>query len=144
MTDTFRPRLARYVCVTLAILLVAGTAVLFYVAPSLGMYAWTARDYIGTLIFVAFVLWLLWIQYQVRLEVREHGIYIKNLIYSHELAWEQLVGVDFGDGPWVRVDTTDGQVINVMAIQSADGEFARREAVRLATLIDRRSRSVGE
>lgn len=131
--------MARYVCIVLAILLVAATAALFFVAPSFGQYAWGTRDYVGTIIFVAFLLWLLWIQYQVRLEVRDHGIYIKNLIYSHEFAWEQLVGVDFGDGPWVRIDTTDGTAVSVMAIQSADGKYAKREAVRLATLIDRKS-----
>lgn len=140
MTQTFRPRMARYVCVFLAILLIAATAVLFFVAPSFGQYAWVTRDYLGMVVFDMFLLWLLWIQYQVRLEVHEHGIFIKNLIKSHELDWAQLVGVDFGDGPWVRVDTTDGTVINVMAIQSADGDYARKEAVRLATLIDRNTR----
>lgn len=140
MTQTFRPRMARYVCVFLAILLIAATAALFFVAPSFGQYAWVTRDYVGMVVFDIFLLWLLWIQYQVRLEVREHGIFIKNLIKSHELDWAQLVGVDFGDGPWVRVDTTDGTVINVMAIQSADGDYARKEAVRLATLIDRNTR----
>jgi len=129
--------MARYVCIVLAILLIAATAALFFVAPSFGQYAWTSRDYVGTIIVDLFLIWLLWIQYQVRLEVRDRGIYIKNLIHSHSLDWEQLVGVDLGDGPWVRIDTTDGTVVNVMAIQSADGDYARKEAVRLATLIDR-------
>lgn len=129
--------MARYVCLGLAILLIIATAALFAVAPGFGMYAWGTSDYVGTLALLGFFLWLLWIQYRVRLEVRTDGIVIKNLIYSHELTWGQLVGVDFGDGPWVRIDTTDGESINVMAIQAADGEYARREAVRLATLIDR-------
>lgn len=135
--------MARYVCFGLAILLIAATAVLFSVAPSFGVYAWGTIDYIGTLLLLAFFLWLLWIQVQVRVEVREEGIYIKNLIYSHTLDWAEIVGVDFGEGPWVRVDTSEGHVINVMAIQSADGEYARREAVRLATLIDQQTRRGG-
>ncbi|WP_182354705.1 PH domain-containing protein [Flaviflexus huanghaiensis] len=130
--------MARYVTAGLAVLLIASTAVLFAMAPSFGIYAWGTVDYIGTVILLAFFLWLLWIQYQVRVEVRDEGIYIKNLIYAHSLEWGQIVGVDFGEGPWVRIDTTDGHVVSVMAIQSADGDYARREAVRLATLIDRK------
>jgi len=136
---TFRPRLARIICGALAVALIIGTAVLFAVSPSFGMYQFTAGDYAGTIVFVLILLWILWIQFQVRLVAGEDGIFIKNLIYSHTFTWDELVGVDFGDGPWVRIDTVHGETVNVMAIQSSDGEYARKQAVRLATIIDRHS-----
>ncbi|WP_054953679.1 PH domain-containing protein [Flaviflexus massiliensis] len=135
----FRPRLARIVSVVLAIALIIGTGALFAVSPSFGMYEFTTWDYVGTIVFVALLLGLLWIQYQVRLVPSEDGIYIKNLFLSHRLTWNEIIGVDFGQGPWARIDTVMGDTINIMAIQSADGEYAKREAVRLATLIDNHS-----
>ena len=120
----------------LAVALILATAALFAVSPSFGIYEFHAVDYIGTIVFVALLLGLLWIQYQVRIEVHDWGIRVKNLVRSHELEWPELIAVEFGDGPWVRIDTTSGETISAMAIQSSDGEFARKEAVRLATLID--------
>jgi Bacterial PH domain len=40
-----------------------------------------------------------------------------------------------GGDPWVTLDLDDTDTVAVMAIQKADGEWGRREASRLAALI---------
>ncbi|MDO5723243.1 MAG: PH domain-containing protein [Flaviflexus sp.] len=140
MTDlyaTFRPRRARIVSLWLSILLIVATCVLFAVVPTSGAsFAFGPSDFFGTALLSGGIVVFLYLQYQVRIEVSESGIFVKNLIYSHRLEWEQLIAVDFGGGPWARIDTTEGESIAVMAIQRSDGDYARREARRLATLIE--------
>lgn len=140
MTDlyaTFRPRRARIVSLWLSILLIVATGVLFAVVPTSGSdFAFGPGDFAGATLLSGGIVVFLYMQYQVRIEVSETGIFIKNLVYSHRLEWEQLIAVDFGSGPWARVDTTEGESIAVMAIQRSDGKFAHREARRLAALIE--------
>jgi hypothetical protein len=73
----------------------------------------------------------------------ERGLVVRNLLVSRDLQWAEIVGIRFGDGdPWVILDISDGDTLAVMAIQRADGDRARAEAKRLATLLavhDRRS-----
>jgi hypothetical protein len=46
--------------------------------------------------------------------------------------------VRFPDGaPWVTLELDDADELAVMAIQRADGQVARDEAMRLARIVDR-------
>jgi hypothetical protein len=39
--------------------------------------------------------------------------------------------------PWVTLELDDGDELAVMAVQRADGQVAREEALRLARIVDR-------
>lgn len=136
---TFRPRLARRVAIVLAILLVIALVVLFAVVPTEGSFSFDAVDYVAGVVVMGIFHWILYMHYQVHAAVDSTGITVKNLIYSHTFTWAEVIDVEFGSGPWARLDISDGRIVSVMAIQYADGEFANREAVRLATLIEHHS-----
>lgn len=139
MYRPFRPRLARRASLALAIVLIIGTIVLFAVVPTEGSFSFSATDYVAAVFFLGFLLYLLYMQYQVHATVTAETITVKNLIYSHTYEWAQVLNIEFGGGPWARLDISDGTTVAVMAIQSADGAYARAEAVRLATLIEAHS-----
>lgn len=139
MTRTFRPRLTRRVIIGLATLSVIALIVLFAVVPTSGLFSFGIEDYVAGIVFLGMILYILYLHYQVRVDVHDDGITVKNLINTHRYSWAQLVDVEFGSGPWARLDISDGTTTAVMAIQSADGDYGRREAVRLATLIDQHS-----
>lgn len=64
------------------------------------------------------------------------GLHVRNLIISRDLAWEEILGVQFGGGdPWPNLDMSDGDTLGIMAIQKADAEYGRSEASRLAALV---------
>ncbi|HEY6737220.1 MAG TPA: PH domain-containing protein [Actinopolymorphaceae bacterium] len=77
-----------------------------------------------------------------RLTADTEGLTVVNAFRTHRLVWPQVVRVNFGAGdPWVVLDLDDGTTVSVMALQSADGERARRSARALAALVDQQSRS---
>jgi hypothetical protein len=64
------------------------------------------------------------------------GIVVRNIIVTTAVPWSQVRGVRFSGGdPWAYLDLVTGDDIAVMAIQKSDGELARREASRLAALV---------
>jgi hypothetical protein len=66
------------------------------------------------------------------------GLVVRNLMLTRTVAWDEIIEVRFPDGaPWVTVELDDGDELAVMAIQRADGQVARDEALRLARLVDR-------
>lgn len=68
------------------------------------------------------------------------GLTVRNLFRTEQITWPEIVAVRFGGGaPWVGLDLADTSNVSVMAIQRSDGEFARREASRLRTLVDHHS-----
>jgi hypothetical protein len=67
------------------------------------------------------------------------GLRVRNLMLSRTVAWDEVLAVRFPEGdPWVSLELADDDVLAVMAIQRVDGERAREEAVRLATLVAER------
>lgn len=68
------------------------------------------------------------------------GLTVVNLFRTYELDWAQVVRVGLTDGgAWAVLELTDTEELAVMAIQRADGDLARREASRLAALIEHHS-----
>jgi hypothetical protein len=66
------------------------------------------------------------------------GLTVRNLMLTRTVAWDEVIEVRFPDGaPWVSLELDDGDELAVMAIQRADGQAARAEAVRLARIVDR-------
>jgi hypothetical protein len=66
------------------------------------------------------------------------GITVRNLLLTRTVTWDEIIEVRFPDGaPWVTLELDDADELAVMAIQRADGQLGRDEAVRLARLVDR-------
>lgn len=68
------------------------------------------------------------------------GVRVLNGYRHHELEWAEVISVELGSGaPWAVIDTTDGTVVKVMAIQTADGTRARAAVRALRAEIDAHS-----
>jgi len=66
------------------------------------------------------------------------GLTVRNLMLTRTVSWDEIVEVRFPDGaPWVTLELDDTDEVAVMAIQRADGQLARDEAMRLARIVDR-------
>ena len=66
------------------------------------------------------------------------GLTVRNLMLTRTITWDEIIEVRFPDGaPWVTLELDDGDELAVMAIQRADGQVAREEALRLARIVDR-------
>ena len=70
------------------------------------------------------------------------GLTVRNLMLTRTVSWDEILEVRFPDGaPWVTLELDDTDEVAVMAIQRADGQLAREEALRLARIVDRHWRS---
>lgn len=136
----FRPRAARLVCLPLAALSLAMMVGLAVGFPALTGVRLGAGDRIGFVGLGVLIAWFLLREAGVRAVPDADGLTVRNLVRSRRLAWAQIVSVRFGpDRPWVLLDLADGDTLAVMAVQRADGDRARAEARRLATLVARHS-----
>ncbi|WP_202627684.1 PH domain-containing protein [Cellulomonas sp. APG4] len=138
----FRPRAARFVGIGLAVavpgFMVALAVLLPRVAPARDSWG----DRAGLLAFGLLVAWVVLRHAGVRAVPDDEGLVVRNLVRTTRLGWAEVHSVRFGpDRPWVQLDLADGTTLAVMAVQQADGAYARREARRLATLVDRHSRT---
>lgn len=131
----FRPRAARWVAWTLLVLIVAAvTALLVLSFTTLEQYGWTDR--ILTVLFAGAGAVVVHRQAVVAALPSPTGLRVRNLFVTTEVAWEQVVRVNFAPGrPWVTLDLSDGETLPVMAIQGADGHHGMAEARRLAALV---------
>ncbi|NHN54989.1 PH domain-containing protein [Calidifontibacter sp. DB0510] len=135
----FRPRRGRYVAWGAAVLIVICFTVLGFVMP---------RDKGGVANQLAFVIFGLLIAAvlsrfaRVRAVPSERGLVVHNLLVTRELEWAEILDVQFGGGPpWLLLDLADTEQLAVMGVQRADGEYAVREAQRLAALVEAHSSS---
>ena len=129
---TFRPRRARAVAATVAVVSILLFGAIGAFVPDAG-----PGDRIGIAAFGLAVAWLMWRYASLSAAPGPHGLVVRNLMTTRTLAWAEIVGVHLQVGaPWVSLDLDDGDTIAVMAIQKADGEHGRAEASRLARLVD--------
>jgi hypothetical protein len=133
----FRPIKARRIAWALAVITVVVLTVVGLIiegAPLLDRLAFIATGLV--------VAWFMSRQAGVRAVPSESGLVVKNLFLGRTLEWPEIVSVRFGaDRSWVQLDLADGDTLAVMAIQRADGDFAEKEARRLATLVEYGSRT---
>lgn len=131
-----RPRAARIVCLPLAALSFVTMAGLAVALPRLTGVAVGLGDRIGFVTLGLAMAWFLLREATVRADPDPTGLTVRNLVRTRRLAWPEIVSVRFGpDRPWVQLDLADGDTLAVMAVQRADGDRARAEARRLATLV---------
>ncbi len=131
-----RPRAARLVCLPLAVLSLVVMLGMAVALPWLTGLAVGAGDRIGFAVLGVALAWFLLREAGVRADPDGEGLTVRNLGRTRRLEWAQIVSVRFGpDRPWVQLDLADGDTLAVMAVQRADGDRARAEARRLATLV---------
>lgn len=131
----FRPRRARVVALTLAVLTLTGLGSLAAFLPMATGVDVRALDRLLIAGFAVALAWFCWRQASVAALPDADGLTVRNLFLSRRLEWAEIVSVRFGDRPWVQLDLSEGDTLAVMGIQRADGAFARTEASRLATLV---------
>jgi hypothetical protein len=60
-----------------------------------------------------------------RVEADQRGIRIRNLIAAYDLPWDAVRAVRFDRGsPWASLELRDDDVVQVMAVQVMDKEYA--------------------
>jgi hypothetical protein len=65
-----------------------------------------------------------------RVEADQRGIRVRNLVSGYDLPWEVVRAVRFDRGsPWASLELQDDDVVQVMAVQVMDKEYAL-DAVR--------------
>ncbi|WP_431837194.1 PH domain-containing protein [Cellulomonas sp. Y8] len=145
LDDVFRPRAARVVTGTLAVVVALATALLIVLLATTGVEGWSTADLSGIALVGLAIVGFLWRQATVSATPTAEGLRVRNLASTRTVAWGEIVWVRFGEGrPWVQLDLDDGDTLAVMGVQRSDGERARHEAKRLATLVAVRQRADGD
>lgn len=138
---TFRPRRSRIVSIGTAIAVVVVFAITSFTIPHGGVTGWTTVDSIAMFVFGLAVAAFLLRYALVRAKPTPDGLHVQNLIMSRDIAWAQIVNVQFGGGaPWLVLELDDTETLAVMAVQRSDGAFATAEAQRLAALVEANNR----
>lgn len=131
----FRPRAARWVASVLFVLTVLALPTLL-VVMAVNELSMSAGDAVGFTLTAVLLAWLCFRQAAVRAVPDQTGLTVRNFVKVRRLAWEEIVAVRFGENhPWAQLDVSDGTSLAVMAVQTADGAYGRREAGRLAALV---------
>ncbi|MDP9220932.1 MAG: PH domain-containing protein [Actinomycetota bacterium] len=131
MDAAFRPRRARAVAVSVAVVSVVLFGGLGALVPTAG-----PPDRVGIAAFGLAIAWFMWRYASLAAVPSAAGLRVRNLLTTRDLDWAEIVSVHLQVGaPWVTLDLDDGDSLAVMAIQKADGERGRAEASRLAGLV---------
>lgn len=129
-----RPKWARIVASILLVTVIAGAAILIWGMVRTGTEQPNYTMSIITLTLAATI--FLTMQIRVVAKPGRNGLYVRNLVKSYEIPWEEIISVRFSaDRPWAQLDVLYGEPVNVMAIQSADGLYAQGQAERLAAWV---------
>lgn len=140
---SFRPRSGRSVALAAAAVSVIlfTTIALLLPGPDEGG-PWTPANKLLVVLLGVATAWLLWRFAAIRAIPMVEGLEVRNIFQTRMVPWHDIEAVRFGGGePWVTLDLHDADTVAVMAIQRADGDVSVDEATRLATLVDRFSRS---
>ncbi len=137
---TYRPLGARVVAVAAAGCLLAVFAVLALALPAPARAGFTAVQTATLVLFLVAVLAVLYGVARTRVHIDDTGITVLNGYRRHRLEWAEAIAISLPRGaPWAVIDAADGTVVSVMALQSADGERARRAVRALAAGLDAHS-----
>ncbi|NJC85247.1 PH domain-containing protein [Planosporangium mesophilum] len=65
------------------------------------------------------------------------GIHVRNVLGGYDLPWEIIRAVRFSRGaPWASIELDDDDVVSVLAVQSADKEYAVQAVRALRTMLE--------
>lgn len=138
-TRPFRPYFTRILTVVLAVTIVVSFALLSWGLTTLEWSAWSRLDILwmnalGLLFGVA-----VWRIGAIAAFVTDEALIVRNIIGTTRVEWSRILSISYhprGGDSWVMLDLSDGSTLSVMAIQSADGDRARRACDRLRRLVD--------
>ncbi|MBD8077845.1 PH domain-containing protein [Cellulosimicrobium arenosum] len=134
LSRVFRPRFGAGAAWGTGAVVVGGCVVVWFTATGPLGSDWVNR--LSLVVFALFTVWLLWRLGGVHAVPSPTGLRVRNVIYTRELDWAEIVSVRFGSGDaWVRLDLADGSTLAVMGVQRADGPRGEAEAQRLAALV---------
>jgi len=140
--EPFRPVRARRVAIGFAVAQAVVLLALAVLTPGDGPIPWHWYDRLGMVLLAVVIAYVLLLFARLHATPGPDGLVVRNVVNVTRLEWPQIVAVRFGGGdPWVTLDLADGDVLAVMAIQRADGEYGAAEARRLATLVAAHSRT---
>ncbi len=132
----FRPRRGRVLP-----LVMAAVAVVVCTVVALGMGAageWAVGDQLALVGLGLGIAAFLGRYASIRAVPDATGLTVRNLMLTRRVTWDEVLEVRFPDGaPWVTLELDDTDELAVMAIQRADGQLARDEALRLARIVER-------
>lgn len=132
----FRPRRGRQFAWGFAGAQLLVFVVLSIVLPMAGPGGWGVSDSVMIVVLGLLIGWALSRYAALSAVPSPSGIVVRNIIVTTTVEWSRVLGVRFSGGdPWAYLDLVDGDDLAVMAIQKSDGELARREAGRLAALV---------
>lgn len=145
--DTFRPVVGAWVargCAVASVLVFGGIGI--FGQSMLGTTAaMELVNRVSVVLLGLLIAGFLWRYAVIRAVPTQRGLKVVNLVHTHDLEWAQIVSLGFGGGtPWAMLELTDTEEVAVMAIQRADGQRGKREAGRLAALIEHHQKSITE
>jgi len=124
---TYRPLGARVVAAVAGLSLTTIMLVLWVAMPDDVRATFSWLQTMTLLLFWAAVVAVLHGIGRTRVRSDSAGISVLNGYRWHYLTWPQVLGISLPRGaPWAVIDTSDGSVVPVMALQAADGDRARR------------------
>lgn len=129
-----RPRWARVVALIMFIAVLGGAAFLIWRMVVTGT---EQPEYTISILTLAIAGAIFLIMHLMVVAIpRPEGLYVRNLVHRYTFKWEEIISVRFSaDRPWAQLDLWHGEPVSVMAIQSADGEYAIRNAQVLAAWV---------
>ncbi len=134
-----RPRWARRVIYPVAGLVLASFAAGVIALPATG---YTVADRVSIFAIGVVIAAFLHRLADVRIEAREDGVRVVNIVRARDLEWPEILGVRLPHGaPWLVLDLSDGTELAAMAVQGSDGDYARGQARRFARLVHEHSRT---
>jgi len=134
---TYRPLGARVVAAVAGLSLSAIMLVLWIAMPDDVRATFTWLQTLTLVLFLAAALAVLHGIARTRVRIDGAGVSVLNGYRWHRLSWPQVVTISLPRGaPWATIDTADGSVVAVMALQSADGDRARQAVVDLRRRIE--------
>ena len=118
---SFRPRRARVVALTLAVLTLGGLGSLAAFLPLATGVEVRALDRLLIAGLAVSLAWFCWRQASVAALPDRDGLTVRNLFLSRRVEWAEIVSVRFGEGrPWVQLDLSEGDTLAVMGVQRAE------------------------
>lgn len=122
---TFRPLGARVVALVAGACLVALATVMWLAMPARIRGSFTFLENLTLLLVLLGILTVLYGIARTRVDVDDSGLHVTNGYRHHDLEWAEAVAIHLGPGaPWAVLDTADGRIVKVMALQAADGSRA--------------------
>lgn len=133
---TWRPRRARVVTLTVAVVLFAVCVVGWLAFPPSIRAEFTLLQALNLVVVLGFIDATLVAYSQCRVTVRSDGLVLRNVWRLRRIPWADIRGLRYRrDDPWPMLLLAGEKKVGIMGIQTADGPRCRPEADELAAAI---------